>query len=325
MDKRVIVVFTPNHIGDVLFTEPAIASVKCGYPDAHLIVVTSQEGNEVLKNHPAIDEIWVRQRNLMGWLKVTRGLRNRKPTLAVSFSPSSMGLAFWAFLSGAPKRVGFAFRPLLHLPFSVKLRLNPQRHFVDDYLSLVELIGSKIERRQPQLFVTEDERSQAMLQLQKLGWDGLKPIWGFHPFSSVPNKEWDLKKYAELINSLRERWDFLPVIFGSPKERERAEGLAQMVQAIVAAGVLSLREFIAAATYCSIFIGSDSGPTHIAAALSIPTLALFGPTNPNRTGPLGKQTKVVRSPTGRMDGLSIDAVREAFYQLCASSLTGVDW
>jgi ADP-heptose:LPS heptosyltransferase len=71
---------------------------------------------------------------------------------------------------------------------------------------------------------------------------------------------------------------------------------------------LALREFIAAVTWCSGFIGGDSGPVHIAAALGVPTVALFGPTDPIRTGPLGSQVTVVRSPTGDMRDIPLEAV-----------------
>lgn len=308
--SRVIAAFTPNHIGDVLLVEPAIAALKAGYPDAWLIVLTSAEGKAVLTNHPDIDELWVRQRGFKGWLAVTRRLKHRKPELAVSFSLSSLGLVLCAFFSRVHRRIGFAFRPLQSLLFTEKVHPHFQRHFIDDYLTLAEVAGGKASRRQPRLFVTETELTQAKERLRSLGWDGEKPILGVHPFSSVPHKEWGLRNFAELINSLREDWEFVPVIFGSVGERERANQLIQMTQAILAAGALSLREFIAAVTWCEIFVGGDSGPVHIAAALGIPTIALFGPTDPKRFGPLGESVVIIRSPTACMADITVDEVKK---------------
>lgn len=299
---------TLNHIGDVLFTEPAIAALRAGYPDAHFIVITSPEGQAILKHHPAVDEVWVRRRGIRGWWTIARRLHQSAPTLAVSFSPSSLGLALCAFLSKAPKRYGFAFRPLLPSLFTFALPLDPKHHVVDDYLTLAKVAGGKIERRQPILFISDEERLQAYQRLQALGWDSVTPLLGCHPFSSVANKEWEIDNFIALLIRLRKRYGLLPIVFGSVTERARAEQIAQNCEAVVAAGALSLREFIAAVTWCSGFIGGDSGPTHIAAASGVPTLALFGPTNPDRTGPLGKHVAVIRSPTGKMQGISLDTV-----------------
>ncbi|MCS7264091.1 MAG: glycosyltransferase family 9 protein [Armatimonadetes bacterium] len=310
----VVAALTLNHIGDVLFIEPAITSLKFGYPNARLIVLTSSEGKAILTNHPDIDEILIRQRNMKGWLEATKTLRSQAPELVVSFSPSSLGLALCAFLSGSAKRYGFAFRPMLSLLFTETLKLNHQSHFVDNYLALAELAGGRVERRQPKLFVTDKERLQAKESLKGLGWDGLKPLWGFHPFSSVPRKEWGWENYAELIKLMQKEWEFVPIIFGGPKESKRAKELAQ-TQAIFAVGALSLREFIAAVTWCDVFIGSDSGPTHIAAVLGIPTLALFGPTDPERFKPLGTQVTIVCSPTSCMGDISVEMTMKELTKL----------
>lgn len=190
----------------------------------------------------------------------------------------------------------------------MSLPFDPKRHIVDDYLRLAEAAGGKPVRRQPWLFVRSEERLHAYQRLQELGWDGTTLLVGCHPFSSVARKEWVMDNFVALLHRLRRVFEFQPIIFGSSAERNRAEQLAQQVDGLVAAGALTLREFIAAATWCNGFIGGDSGPTHIAAALGVPTVALFGPTDPARTGPLGSQVTVIHSPTGDMRDISLEAV-----------------
>ena len=90
--RETIAALTLNHIGDVLFTEPAIATLRAGHPTARLVVATSPEGQAVLANHPAIDALWVRERTLMGWWQLVGRLRKAAPSLVVNFSPSSFGL-----------------------------------------------------------------------------------------------------------------------------------------------------------------------------------------------------------------------------------------
>jgi ADP-heptose:LPS heptosyltransferase len=226
-------------------------------------------------------------------------------------------LALAAFLSGASKRFGFSVRPVQWRFFTTALPFRSERHVADDYLALAEAAGGKRERRPPRLFLTDDEREQACQTLRALGWDGTTLLLGCHPFSSVAHKEWGDENFAALLAWASNRWSFRPIIFGSPAERDRAERLATQVQGISAAGKLSLRAFIAAASWCAAFVGGDSGPVHIAAALGVPTLALYGPTDPQRTGPLGERVAVVQSPTGTMRDLAVAAAQSAAERLWA--------
>jgi len=315
--SRTIVALTLNHIGDVLFTEPAITALRAGYLTDRLVVITSPEGQAVLANHPAIDALWVRKRTLTGRWQLVGRLRKTAPRLVVSFSPSSFGLALAAFLSGAPQRFGFSVRPVRRRFFTTALSFRLERHVADDYLALADGAGGKGERRLPRLFLTDDEREHAHQTLRALGWDGTTPLLGCHPFSSVTRKEWGDENFSAFLLWARERYGFHPIIFGSLAEQDRAERLTAQVQGISAAGKLSLRVFIAAASWCAAFIGGDSGPVHIAAALGVPTLALYGPTDPQRTGPLGEQVVVVQSPTGTMRDLAVVAVQSGTGRLLA--------
>lgn len=305
-----LLVLTLHHIGDVLFTEPAIAALKAGHPEKPLLVVTSQEGEAVLKGHPAIDQLWVRVRTVKGFGRLLRWLRQHRATAAVSFSPSSLGLALATLLSGAKRRFGFAFRFHVSIFFTDKLPMQPQRHVVDDYLALAKAAGGKKERRIPRLFLRPEEEAWGREWLRAQGWDETTPLLGCHPFSSVASKEWGLTNFAILLQWVRKELGWLPIVFGSLGEREKAEKLAAEGKGVAAAGKLSLRQFIAVAKWCTGFIGGDSGPIHLAAALGVPTVALFGPTDPHRSGPLGNHVWVAKSPTKRMEDLSVETVRE---------------
>ncbi|MGQ9462630.1 MAG: glycosyltransferase family 9 protein [Candidatus Fervidibacter sp.] len=309
MHERVAIL-TLNHIGDVLFTEPAIAALRAGYTNATLIVVTSPEAKAVLANHPAIDELWERERTFVGWVRLTLQLRALSPSLVVSFSPSSLRLALASFLSGSPKRFGFSFRPVLKHLFTKTLPFQMERHVVDNYLALAEAAGGRIKRRTPRLFISDEELKIAREKLLKLGWDGLTPLLGCLPFSSVTRKEWGDNNFADLLTWAKKQFGFCPIVFGGGGEKNRAEQIAKQVDGISAAGVLPLRIFIAAASFCTAFIGGDSGPVHLAAALGIPTLVLYGPTDPKRTGPLGERVMIVRSPIGNLKGLPIADVQK---------------
>jgi len=210
-----LLVLTLHHIGDVLFTEPAIAALKAGHPEKPLLVVTSQEGEAVLKGHPAIDQLWVRVRTVRGFGRLLRWLRQHRATAAVSFSPSSLGLALATLLSGAKRRFGFTFRFHVSIFFTDKLPMQPQRHVVDDYLALAKAAGGKKERRIPRLFLRPEEEAWGREWLRAQGWDETTPLLGCHPFSSVASKEWGLTNFAILLQWVWKELGWLPIVFGS--------------------------------------------------------------------------------------------------------------
>src|SRR4029077_13151174 len=110
-----------------------------------------------------------------------------------------------------------------------------------------------------------------------------------------PAKEWPAENYGSLIDLLARREDAEVVMVGAPSERAKCEEVAAASKsgAIVAAGHTNIGELIALLSLCDGFIGNDSGCAHIAGALGIPTVAIFGSTNSERTGPLGSKARVI--------------------------------
>ena len=123
-----------------------------------------------------------------------------------------------------------------------------------------------------------------------------RPIFAIAPAAAYgPAKEWPAESYGSLIDLLARREDAEVVMVGAPSERAKCEEVAAASKAgaIIAAGHTNIGELIALLSLCDGFIGNDSGCMHIAGALGIPTVAIFGSTNPNRTGPMGPKTRVI--------------------------------
>ena len=123
-----------------------------------------------------------------------------------------------------------------------------------------------------------------------------RPIFAIAPAAAYgPAKEWPAENYGALIDLLARREDAEVVLVGAPSERAKCEEVAAASKAgaMVAAGHTNIGELIALLSLCDGFIGNDSGCMHLAGALGIPTVAIFGSTNPNRTGPLGPKTRVI--------------------------------
>ncbi len=110
-----------------------------------------------------------------------------------------------------------------------------------------------------------------------------------------PAKEWPLQSYSALVDLLADRFEAECVLVGAPAERGRCEEVARASRrgAVIAAGETNVGELVALLSICGGFIGNDSGCAHVAGALGIPSVAIFGSTDPNRTGPLGASAKVI--------------------------------
>ncbi|HIE52330.1 MAG TPA: glycosyltransferase family 9 protein [Armatimonadetes bacterium] len=292
-----VAALTLNHIGDVLFSEPALRALKAGYPQERLVVVVHPAAKAVLEGNPAIDELWPRPLGRGEVVKMARWLRRVKPQVCVSFSPSSTALALAAFLSGCPRRFGFAFRSGVRCFFTSALPFDTTNHLAGDFLALAEAAGGKAEDYQPRVFLQDAEREWAEKKLRQLDLENAPWLLGVHPSSSVPRKCWPPERFVHLMRRARREWGAVPLVFGSPEERERCARLAEEGGGLNLAGELSLRQFMAVMERCGAFVGGDSGPLHIAAALGVLTLGLYGPTDPRRVGPLGRRVGVVRGET----------------------------
>ena len=182
------------------------------------------------------------------------------------------------------------------------------------------------------LTVTGDEKRLMREILSKEGVETGTTWVGISPFAAFgPAKEWPWARFAALIQRIHSRFPGTRIlIFGSGKEGDRAESIAGCTPGVVnLAGRLSLRQSIAAMSLCSLFISNDSGLMHVAAALACPTIALFGPTRPEKTSPLHSDVRILHKPADCapcihrlcpadhrcMDAIGVDEVLEAVVEM----------
>jgi heptosyltransferase-2 len=175
---------------------------------------------------------------------------------------------------------------------------NPERHQACSYLELLErTLGIRGEPHDLALHAADRHRVKMQSWLaERRRMPGkliaLAPVAAYGPA-----KEWPAEHFAALIDRLAEH-GAESVMVGTAGERERcaAVAAASRSQALVAAGETNLGELVALLSLCDGFAGNDSGAMHVAAALGIPSVGIFGSTNPVRTGPLGPRTKVLYQP-----------------------------
>jgi heptosyltransferase III len=161
----------------------------------------------------------------------------------------------------------------------------------------------------PALDFPEDRRAQGRKRLQALGVSG-KPVL-VHPGSGSPAKNWPVERYAEVIRRLQSKGREVAGIMGEADAAEAAV-LAREVPGLPVLEGLALTELAETLAECAAFLGNDSGITHLAAAVGLPVVALFGPSDAGTWAPRGRGgVKVLRAPEGELERLTVSAVWKA--------------
>jgi heptosyltransferase II len=297
-----ILVKEVNWLGDVVMSLPALRAVRHAFPQAHLSVLIKQELASFFDGSTWIDEVLPYafahgRRGLADQRALLRRLRAGGFDLAILF-PRSFSSALWAVLGGIPRRVGFVgdARSLLLTHKSARPQHLVDRHQVHDALFMLHTalgIDGSADDVRPEV----NERHRAAMAAWLAGHrrrpqDKLIALAVAAAYG--PAKEWPAEHFAALIDRLAERRAEC-VLLGSPSERTRCEQIVAMSRAgaVIAAGEASIGEAMAVLSLGDAFVGNDSGLMHVAGALGVPTVALFGSTNPERTAPLGPRTRVI--------------------------------
>jgi len=298
-----ILVKEVNWLGDVVMSLPALRAIRRSWPDAHLAVLIKQELASFFDGARWIDEVipYSVGRGLSGFFdrrRIVTEIRSRRFDLGILF-PNSFESALWIAMAGIRRRAGFvadARGAMLTLKASPPSEATTA-HQVNYWLAMVRGTGVAdgcaddfgIDVHAP---YRERMREWLAVKRKRPG----RPVFAIAPAAAYgPAKEWPADSYASLIDLLARREAAEVVLVGAPSERAKCEEVAAASKAgaMIAAGHTNIGELIALLSLCDGFIGNDSGCMHIAGALGIPTVAIFGSTNPTRTGPMGPKTRVI--------------------------------
>ncbi|HEY2523432.1 MAG TPA: lipopolysaccharide heptosyltransferase II [Candidatus Binataceae bacterium] len=298
-----IIVKAVNWLGDLVMSGPALHAVHDAFPGAHLAVLVRSELASFFDGAMWVNEVIpYRVRGgltaLGDQLSIIRRIRAGHFDLAVVF-PNSFRSAMWMAMAGVMRRAGYeGHRRGFMLTHKVAPRADVENaHEVHHWLTMVaETIGAKGDAEAYHLDVNQQsrERMRAWLANRRLRPEyrliALAPMAAYGPA-----KEWPVERYAALIDLLAERHGAECVLVGGIDDRPRCLEIAQRCKnaVLIAAAETTVGELVALLSLCHGFVGNDSGCMHLAGALGVPTVAIFGSTNPRRTGPLGAHCTVI--------------------------------
>jgi lipopolysaccharide heptosyltransferase II len=294
---RSILVMRLYFLGDVVLATPVLEALRRRFPDARLTVLVKQRAVDVLVGNPNVDEIVVydavpnyhmphRQLNL------ARRLRRAKFDLAVDLSGNL--LSSWLLWAADPGyRVGFNHAGFPHL-LDRRIPYVTDGSVVEHLLSAVEPLGAKAEPL-PRIYLSDVEREESTDALRSAGIDRHESFAVLAPGANWEYRRWPAERHAELARRLGAEACVRVLLTGGPEDRELCASIAAASggSAQSLAGDLGIRGFAATVERAEVFIGSDSGPMHIAAAVGTPVVALFGPNTPDRFAPRGSASVVI--------------------------------
>ncbi len=296
-----ILVIRVDGIGDLLNSTPAIALLRENYPSAEITVLARPLNAAVLIGNPDVDRIRIfdrdgKHRGVFAQFQFYRELRRERYQLVVAIQ-TAMWSHLVAFLSGAPYRLGRyqkRFRSTLTHAWRGKYRKG-ETHEVDRNLELVRLICHGAGNRKLVLHLSPDEIATAKAQLAAWGIGGESLVIGIHPGGSSFDKRWPEKRYAELADRLAHHYDATILLLRGPGEEALTDNIQKAMHSpAITHAPETIRELGALLSCCDVVVCNDSGPMHLAAAVDVPTVAIFGPTDHVAWHPLSGNASVVR-------------------------------
>jgi heptosyltransferase-2 len=299
-----LLIRSTNWIGDAVMTTPAIRAIREGFPNAHISLLAKPWVAPVFENSEHIDRLLIydgerRHKGFFGKFRLARDLGKYYFDAAILLQ-NAFEAALISFLAGIPLRIGYsrdARRLLLThaVPCTNEIKTKHQTEY---YLNILREIGIVRDNRDLYLKLNQSDRFRAekILLKQHLSFD--ERIIGINPGATYgPAKQWPIDRYARLADRIQAFSKARVIIFGGPGDKTLGQKISGKMrhQPVDLSGETSLGEAMALIERCELFITNDSGLMHVAAALNVPLVAVFGSTNPVATGPLGPNSRVVQA------------------------------
>jgi heptosyltransferase II len=299
-----ILIRATNWVGDAVMSLPAIRVVRERFPDAHIAILARPWVFDLYSREGVADEVIpynaaAGRKDLGAKWTVARRLAAERFDIAILLQ-NAFEAALIARLAKIPRIIGYnrdgrGFLLTQSIPVPAPGEIPRHERFY--YLELLRRAG--IVDALPDLaaiHLTRDiTAGAALFAARKVAL----PVIGVSPGAAYGNaKRWLPERFAESSLELAGFLDARVALFGSESERELCESVARLIgpRAINLAGRTSLREFIDMAAACRLFLTNDSGAMHIASALGIPSVTVFGATDDSTTGPTGSLARIIREP-----------------------------
>ena len=289
-----ILIRSSNWLGDAVMSIPSVKAIKNGRPDAHITLLAPEKLADLWRSIPEVDEVIAISANatIFG---VARKVKRSAPFDVAILFPNSLRSALEVFLAGVPRRVGYSghFRKaLLNQLVPETAMLQAPEHHAKQFLRIAQHVGSEADE-EALSFPSSSKRQLALSMPENSG----KLLLGLCPGAEYgPTKRWFPERFAAVANEISKNYDCEWLLFGVAGDaavgREVEQQLTGSHQNLI--GKTSLAELMEHLKHCHLLLSNDTGTMHLAAMLGVPTVSVFGSTEPALTSPLGKHHRVIR-------------------------------
>lgn len=316
-----ILVLGLDEIGDVTMTSAFLRELRGNVPGGWITLVVKPAARNLAERCPHVNEVltydWSAGADLPEWRRRWRAIRwawahllSRRFDLAIlpRWDADYHQATFLAYASGARWRVGYSETVTAH-----KRRVNTGhdslcthvledatvKHEVERTLELIRFIGGTVGEDRLELWLGQEDHAYADMVLREAQVEPGEPIIAFAPSGgNSPLKQWPVSHFIELGRRIRAGCPSRILILGGSGEEALGAEIEHMLgpPTINVVGRTTLRQMAAVLKRCHLFVGNDAGPMHIAAAMGIPVVALFGASCPHRFGPWGNGHRVLWTP-----------------------------
>lgn len=297
-----ILVRGTNWIGDAVMTIPAVTAIRRTFPESRISVLAKPWVAEVYRLCPAVDQIIFFHdpgvhSGIRGKIRLAGELRVRRFDAAILLQ-NAIEAAIITCLAGIPIRGGYNSdaREFLLTHSVQRTKAIKESHQIDYYIEMVKSLGCMPTQKSICLLPDQDSHSISDDIFRQHGIKGDKLLVGLAPGATYgPAKKWFPERFAAVADRLIDEFAAQVVLLGSLEDRKSADEVQQKSRhsLINLSGNTNLKEAIAVMARCALFISNDSGLMHIAGALNVPLVAIFGSTNPAATSPVGNKSIVI--------------------------------
>lgn len=312
MSRGSICVIQPNALGDTLMVTPLLRALVDAVGPGRVDVVVAARSAELLQNFPGLGRLiaiqghlrWRELGSIVEFARAVRELRARRYDVIIDLS-RVLQFAWMTFLAAPRRSIGVRVErqmgswsvERLEYLYTDEVTVQPGQHMIREHLALLHPLGIRDTSDRMIFLPTESEVQAAQRWLNDHGLVQCRPYVVIHPSGKWPPKRWHQERFRQLTQRLQSLSVSI-VLAGDAQDRSLLTGIASGNEAAIAilAGDLSLGAVGALIKDARLFIGNDSALMHIASAVGTPLIALFGPTVPGHTGPLGASDRVIAKP-----------------------------
>lgn len=304
-----ILIIKLSAIGDVVHVLPSLEELRLLYPNAHITWLIEEDSQSLIRGHPLLDKVLVSRRkqwmkNLLKFARIRetlieltvfmKDLRSRRYDLVIDFQRLFKS-GIMVLFSGGKRKLGYkSFQEMSFLFYNETIFEDMGKHAVDRYLDFLRYLGAETGKPKFNIPISYKDKKHIrdLFQTYHIQHDDL--VISVSPIALWETKLWAEENFAHLCDRIIEEFN-ARVIFTGNRKKEMITGIIAKMKygAIDLSGKTNLRELACLYQNSDLVISTDSGPMHIAAAVQIPVVAIFGPTSYLRTGPYGEGHGIV--------------------------------